>query len=371
MNPTNHGTDPRESAAPLRISIAMATYNGERFLREQLGSLATQTLPPCELVATDDGSTDGTLAILEEFAQTARFPVRIYRNPARLGPAHNFLHASSLCEGDLIAFCDQDDIWMKAKLARCAAEFRDREVLLCVHDFDIMSANGRISSRRWLLTRIAGRWVIRRRSSRHLMFPGFSMVYRRRLLEPVALFGSTTLGHDYQVSVMAGLLGTVVYLPELLVLYRRHDHNTSKYSPNCGLAADRPWIDVVTSRSVERALSRSPKLLSVTSPLELREISHHIERIRKDFEMRLEIYISSSPATRMRNLIRLMAHRGYLHKFFGGLGIGVLEFFKDLIVGVLHISYYSEMSRPPADWPGKENQSEARESGNAPQHKEL
>jgi glycosyltransferase involved in cell wall biosynthesis len=110
----------------------MATYNGARFLREQLDSIATQTLLPYELVICDDGSTDATLEIAGQFAKEVSFPVRIYQNESNLGFADNFLKAASLCEGDWIAFSDQDDIWLPHKLATVSRRFNDG-VLLVLH----------------------------------------------------------------------------------------------------------------------------------------------------------------------------------------------------------------------------------------------
>ena len=104
----------------MKISIAMATYNGERYLQEQLDSLVRQKLLPHELVVCDDGSTDSTPRILEEFVAEAPFPVRFYRNDKTLGFAENFLKAAHLCRGDWIALCDQDDVWLPNKLSDCA-----------------------------------------------------------------------------------------------------------------------------------------------------------------------------------------------------------------------------------------------------------
>ena len=106
---------------PVRISIAMATYNGEAFLGEQLRSIAAQGAPPLELVVRDDGSSDGTLAILRSFAGEAPFPVRILPPGPRLGFADNFLAAADACEGDYIAFSDQDDVWLHHKLETVSA----------------------------------------------------------------------------------------------------------------------------------------------------------------------------------------------------------------------------------------------------------
>src|ERR1700728_1787253 len=127
---------------PARISVAMATFNGEKYIREQLDSIAGQTLLPFELVITDDGSTDATLGIVENFASVAPFPVKIHRNESRLGYANNFIRAASLCQGELIAFCDQDDIWMTEKFSVCSEFFRDSEVVLAAHSAVTIADSG-------------------------------------------------------------------------------------------------------------------------------------------------------------------------------------------------------------------------------------
>ena len=104
----------------LTISIAMCTYNGEKYLQEQLDSFLGQTRLPDELVVCDDGSHDRTIDILEDFSARAPFPVRIYRNTANLGYSKNFEKAGALCTGDIIAFSDQDDVWDPQKLEKFA-----------------------------------------------------------------------------------------------------------------------------------------------------------------------------------------------------------------------------------------------------------
>ncbi|RMG82452.1 MAG: glycosyltransferase, partial [Chloroflexi bacterium] len=104
----------------MKISVAMATYNGEACLNEQLESLVRQEHQPYELVVGDDGSSDRTLDILRAFAARAPFPVRVTVNPERLGFGENFLQTARRCSGEWIAFCDQDDVWLPHKLAACA-----------------------------------------------------------------------------------------------------------------------------------------------------------------------------------------------------------------------------------------------------------
>ena len=101
----------------MMLSVALCTYNGERFLAEQLESISAQSRRPDELVICDDRSTDGTPELLRTFAARALFPVRWQVNPVNLGSSANFGLAISRCRGDVIALSDQDDVWEPDKLA--------------------------------------------------------------------------------------------------------------------------------------------------------------------------------------------------------------------------------------------------------------
>lgn len=108
----------------MRVSVAMCTYNGERYLQEQLNSLASQTYLPFELIVCDDCSSDTTTQIICRFARTSSFPVRFVQNHKTLGSTANFNQAISLCSGELIALCDQDDIWNQKKIEKQVCVFQ-------------------------------------------------------------------------------------------------------------------------------------------------------------------------------------------------------------------------------------------------------
>ena len=118
------GSQRARGAMSMKFSIALATCNGQRFLREQLNSYLSQTRHPDEVVVCDDRSDDQTLDVLSEFATRAPFPIRIEQNEQRLGITRNFERAISLCHGDVIFLSDQDDLWMPEKLARHEAVYR-------------------------------------------------------------------------------------------------------------------------------------------------------------------------------------------------------------------------------------------------------
>lgn len=101
----------------MKISVAMCTYNGSRYLQQQLHSIGQQTVAPYELVICDDGSSDSTEEIIQRFRGSVSFPVAFQRNAQNLGSTRNFEQAIRLCHGDGIALCDQDDVWDPTKLA--------------------------------------------------------------------------------------------------------------------------------------------------------------------------------------------------------------------------------------------------------------
>jgi hypothetical protein len=215
----------------MRISIAMATYNGSPYIQQQLKSLAAQTVLPYELVVTDDGSTDETLAIVEAFAVHAPFPVHIHRNARRLNFADNFLHAASLCKGDWIAFCDQDDVWLKDKLEHVSGEAHG-DVSMIVHRVQIVDAD---------LQPIPGAAIachVRRGPGPQRLppmgyFSGLCITFNAALLGlllqhprfPDANNPAYEAAHDRWVSTIADTVGRVCFISKPLVLYRQHGAN--------------------------------------------------------------------------------------------------------------------------------------------------
>ena len=225
----------------LTVSVAMGTYNGAKYLQEQLDSLARQTRVPLDLVVCDDDSADETTEVIEHFAATAPFQVRLVRNLERLGFAENFMQAARLCRGDLIAWCDQDDVWMPEKLDRCVAEFeRDADVVVVVHSRQIgdRQRHGRPVLRGG--PHHGERSFERRRQVRtprtlpllEWGVPGFAMVFERRVIEAADFLGvpipesfGAPPDHDNWTMFVAGALGKTVFIPDVLVYYRQHETN--------------------------------------------------------------------------------------------------------------------------------------------------
>ena len=209
----------------------MGTYNGARFIREQLDSLQRQTYQPLELVICDDQSTDDTAEIVAAFAETAGFPVRFQINDSRLGFADNFLKASRLCAGELIAFCDQDDIWYPDKLQSCADAFDSKDILLCSHDADLCDESGNIVGEHVTGVK-TGRYGALALKPWDIYF-GFTCVFRRELLQIIDPSlrpyddrdPRFRMSHDSWVYFVGNSLGDTAYIARRLVKYRQHTSN--------------------------------------------------------------------------------------------------------------------------------------------------
>lgn len=261
-----------ESATPVArsVSVVMATYNGANFLEAQLASIASQTRSPAELVVCDDGSTDGTVEIVERFVREAPFEVRLIRNEERLGYGENFMNGARCSRGDVIAWSDQDDVWMPEKLARCLEEFeREPDLLLVVHSTQIGIGSGGRGRVKGPLAKYRSRPRERRILQRRALYTpvslplevnswGHSCVVSRHALN-VGDTLATLLpgifeqfsGHDTWTLFIATAAGKVSLLPDVLVQYRQHGTQVAgataprKLATRVAQSAARPRSSVV------------------------------------------------------------------------------------------------------------------------------
>jgi hypothetical protein len=211
------------------ISIAMCTYNGGRYLREQLESIQAQSRSPLELVVCDDGSTDNTIELLQSFADEVDFPVSILKNPVQLGSTRNFDQAIRLCRGEYIALSDQDDRWHPEKLARLGAMMDARSALTVVFsDARLIDGESRPTGKKlWQAFRFVPRHqaIFRADPGRVLMerpvVTGATMMFRRSLLQHFSHIPAIWV-HDGWITWMSALWGETDFLDECLTDYRIH-----------------------------------------------------------------------------------------------------------------------------------------------------
>lgn len=222
---------------PARISVAMCTFQGERYLEDQLASIAAQTRLPEELIVSDDRSSDGTVAIVERFATHAPFPVRISVVDAHLGVVRNYERAIKTCQGNIIVLSDQDDIWLPHKLDTLERIFNgpDEPLLAFSDAYHIRPDGTRTGDRLWSIAGFSPAQQQRMREDPFGQLMGRSIVsgctlsFRASGLGLLMPFpGERTdsdlrLIHDRWISMVLASVGPVAVIDDPLIEYRIHD----------------------------------------------------------------------------------------------------------------------------------------------------
>ncbi len=317
-------------SSPISFSVAMATYNGAGYLTQQLESLASQEKLPLELVVCDDGSTDETVAILEDFSAKSPFPIRIYRNEENLGFADNFLKATSLCKGQFISFCDQDDVWLPNKLKdACEAIEKNPDVQLVLQNAYICNEQLERSDR------IFPNMIPPRRYGKQSQFGfwvwlGFLQTVRASILETTARIdrprnyypGHKLMSHDKLTCLLANALGGIVVLPEPAALYRRHSNaltgdyavQTLRQRLDKALPVGSDHYAFLAEVATETAdyLRRLAEDSDLAKASDLRASAASFDKLSRIYARRAELYSSYKVTERLGKFTNIVRSGGYV-----------------------------------------------------------
>mgnify|MGYP000901785680 CR=1 FL=1 len=220
-----------------RISIAMAVFNGENYIREQLESIAGQTLPPAEIVICDDSNDDLTYQAIIAFDRRQPGLVHYHRNPVQLGVNKNFEKAISLCTGDMIFLSDQDDVWLPQKVELMTKRSERSGGVFCdssITGSDLRPLNlnhwknrgfsqGQVSK----LTELSPR---RRLTTflRRVPAAAHDMAFHADLKELLLPFPDLNACHDNWIGVILAATDAWKICDKELTLFRQHESNVSK-----------------------------------------------------------------------------------------------------------------------------------------------
>lgn len=213
------------------ISVVMATYNGQKYLEEQLNSIWNQTKRPDEIIISDDASSDLTLQIIEKCIEEKGMPIRVIQNKKRLGYADNFRNALQQAGGEIIFLSDQDDIWGEKKIELCEKFFETHSDALALSTmYQIIDDSGK-KIKKGNLFKVVNIRKIKKISwkifLRHPKYPGMSMAVRKELLDNIDLKnGMEFLAHDWQLNQEAAYQNGMYFWNIELAQYRQHDSNT-------------------------------------------------------------------------------------------------------------------------------------------------
>lgn len=280
-----------------KVRIMMATFNGERFLREQLDSIINQTYKHWSLIVQDDGSKDRTWEILKEF-QDKDNRIAIRRSPEEKHGAYYNFHSIANQEKqsgivyDYYMFSDQDDVWDADKIERMLNRIEKETIdkpALCYADMIVIDENGKkqIDS----LCESQGLFYINKESLffSHIIY-GCNTLMNRAAFFSVPIIDTTqewvsVLSHDNLYAKFSGILGSVVFCPETTMRYRRHGSNvTSQQSYGFGLKRIIGRAIRIQDLAKDHARTYSQSLIAISllknqgAAFELRQVEECIRR---------------------------------------------------------------------------------------------
>jgi hypothetical protein len=206
-----------------RVSIAMATYNGERYIEAQVRSILKQLGGDDEVVIVDDASTDRTRERIAAFADPR---IRLHVNDRNEGVMRSFGRALRMTSGSIIFLADQDDVWLPGKRAALAEALHDAAV--AVSDAQVIDGEGAIIAPSFMALRGGFRAGLAATLIRN-RYLGCAMAFRRELLEVALPIPAGVPMHDMWLGAVSGLVGRTVYIDRPLMQYRRHEANVSPW----------------------------------------------------------------------------------------------------------------------------------------------
>ena len=203
-----------------KISVAVATFNGEKYIKDQIDSILSQLDENAEIIVSDDSSTDKTIDILHSF-NDAR--IKVFFNSENKGPIFNFENALKRTSGDIIFLSDQDDIWLPEKISTTKKYLEEYD--LVVSDCKVVDEDLRVLYDSMYARHNSGKGVYKNLVSNTYL--GCCMAFNKKLLELALPFPKKIPMHDIWLGFIAGIFFSPVFIPDKLVIYRRHEKNTT------------------------------------------------------------------------------------------------------------------------------------------------
>jgi glycosyltransferase involved in cell wall biosynthesis len=241
-----------------RISVCMATYNGEKFVARQLQTILSQLEPDDEIVISDDSSTDGTLKVIESFGDSR---IRLFAGQRFRSPIYNCENALKQSRGDVIFLSDQDDEWVEGWVETALAELRNVNLVVC--NSYMIDAEGHALDRDVDGARIG----IRRPGFFHNLrqngYIGCCCAFRREVLDVALPFPARLPWHDWWIGLVAEVFFDSKFIQPKMIRYRRHGLNATptgeKSKATLREKTSMRWrmMTGLTRRAIERNLYRS------------------------------------------------------------------------------------------------------------------
>ena len=214
----------------MKVTILLSTYNGEQFLAEQIKSIQEQTYRDWQLLIRDDGSTDGTRAVIEDFCRKDDRIAFINRgNPQNLGVIQSFHSLLQYQDSDFYLFSDQDDVWLPDKIAMQLAEadkYDSSQPLMVYTDLKVVDQELQVVHESMIRTQSDHANIeLVQELTENTVTGGVSMINRALAQLWTGKEEHELLMHDWYLGLLAAAFGNLVYIDKPGELYRQHSNN--------------------------------------------------------------------------------------------------------------------------------------------------
>ena len=296
------------------ISVAMASYNGKEYITKQLESIFHQTRKVDEIVIVDDCSTDGTAALIEGL-QKEHKEIVLYRNEENLGYKRNFKKACSLCHGDYIFLCDQDDLWVDEKVEVMMSIMENRpDIMALASSFDVINGNDE-TQKVEVLKGFSNNNFLRREVPENVLtkitfeeltiqnsFQGCALVITKEMSELFQKCFTEELFHDWLINLLAASRDGMYYINRVLFHYRIHGDNTIGITPPETFSGIEHLVK--TNRLHIRTLF-AENIIHVLKILE--SVDPDLKKFQPDYEDKIDFYQNHIEYLSKGNITKLIA----------------------------------------------------------------
>lgn len=204
----------------INISVCMATYNGGKYIKEQLDSILSQLNENDEVIVSDDSSTDNTVQIIKSFKDNR---IKIFENQKFKSPIFNFENALNNATGDIIVLSDQDDIWKANKIETIKKYMHNYDLVLS--DADIIDEKGNILHKSFYKLNGSKNGFIKNIVKNSYL--GCTMAFNKKILDKSLPFPKDLPMHDWWIGLISEMYGKTYFIEDKLINYRRHGNNAS------------------------------------------------------------------------------------------------------------------------------------------------
>ncbi len=204
----------------MNISVCMATYNGEKYIRKQIESILIQLNADDELIISDDSSTDDTVEIIKSIGDNR---IILFEKQQFKSPIFNFENALKYAQGEIIVLADQDDIWKENKIETIKKYMQDYDVV--ISDADIIDEHGKILQDSFY--KLNGSKSGFAKNIVKNSYIGCAMAFNKKILDKSLPFPRDIPLHDWWIGLIGEMYGKTYFIEDKLISYRRHENNAS------------------------------------------------------------------------------------------------------------------------------------------------